>query len=491
MQGIKQLALILLLLGEIGAVIVMRHISRPPTGETGLTKKEILDRYGFCLEEVSKDVGIDFTHQAPTLDSRLEHIMPFVASMNASVSVVDFDRDGWPDLYVVNSAEGSHNCLFRNQHDGTFKDVAAELGIADVNVPGTGTSTGAVWGDYDNDGYEDLFLYKWGRPELFHNDKGKGFTRVTEKSGLPAWVNANSAIWVDYNCDGKLDLFLAGYWDENIDLWHLEDTKVMPESLEYAKNGGRKYLLRGKGDGTFEDVTEEVGIKSRRWTLAVAAANLCGSGYPDLVLANDYGYPELFCNRKGKEMVNIADKTGIAERPKSGMNVTFGDIFNQGRFSIYISNISEPIVLLQGNNLWVPKAGTSGEGLRYDNLAGTLGVDLGGWSWGTQFGDLNNDGLLDLYLTNGYITTNTPETYWHDYGQVAGANKAIVSDARNWPPMRGRGLASKQQKCLWINKRGKFIDVAQAVGASDTYDGRSVVLVDLWKRGVLDVVVAN
>ena len=105
--------------------------------------------------------------------------------MGAAVSVVDFDRDGWQDIYT-NSGEGSQNRLYRNLGDGTFRDVAAELGLADVNRPGTGVSMGAVWGDYDNDGYEDLFLYKWGRPELFHNDGGKGFTRVTEQAGLPA-----------------------------------------------------------------------------------------------------------------------------------------------------------------------------------------------------------------------------------------------------------------------------------------------------------------
>ena len=97
------------------------------------------------------------------------------------------------------------------------------MGIADVNRDGTGVSMGAVWGDYDNDGYEDLLLYKWGRPELFHNEAGKSFTRVTEKAGLPAWVNANTALWFDYDRDGHVDLFLGGYYAENVNLWHLED----------------------------------------------------------------------------------------------------------------------------------------------------------------------------------------------------------------------------------------------------------------------------
>src|SRR6185295_13981495 len=103
-------------------------------------------------------------------DKKLDHIMPQVASTGAAVSVADFDRDGWQDFYVTNSAEGSRNRLYRNNGNGTFTDVAGTVGLADVNQPGTGVSMGAVWGDFDNDGYEDLFLYKWGKPELFHND---------------------------------------------------------------------------------------------------------------------------------------------------------------------------------------------------------------------------------------------------------------------------------------------------------------------------------
>ena len=99
---------------------------------------------------------------------------------------------------------------------GRLRDVAEELGIADVNRAGTGVSMGAVWGDYDNDGYEDLLLIKWGKPELFHNDAGKGFTRVTEQVGLPPWVNANTAIWFDYDGDGLLDFFIGGYYNENV-----------------------------------------------------------------------------------------------------------------------------------------------------------------------------------------------------------------------------------------------------------------------------------
>jgi hypothetical protein len=174
------------------------------------------------------------------------------------------------------------------------------------------------------------------------------------------------------------------------------------------------------------------------------------------------------------------------------MDVAFGDIFNQGKYSVYVSNISEDGVLIQGNNLWIPKEGASGKEIRYDNLARDLGVELGGWSFGAQFGDLNNDGNLDLYLTNGNISLDRNKSYWYDFAKVAGGNRSIIEDAKNWPAMEGRSLSGYQQKRVWLNDgAGKFVDVAQAVGVTDTYDGRAVAEADLWNRGVLDVLVAN
>ncbi len=208
-------------------------------------------RFGFRLEESAKKRGVDFVHEGPTFDARLDHIMPQVASTGAAVAVADFDRDGWQDFYVTNSREGSLNRLYRNQGDGTFKDVAPSVGLADVNRRETGVSMGAVWGDYDNDGWEDLLLYRYGQPELFRNDEGRRF--VPAGTGLPRWVNANAATWLDYDRDGRLDLFLAGYWPDGVDLWKLETTRIMPESFEYANNGGRKYLLHNRGNGVFED----------------------------------------------------------------------------------------------------------------------------------------------------------------------------------------------------------------------------------------------
>jgi hypothetical protein len=309
---------------------------------------------------------------------------------------------------------------------------------------------------------------------------------------LPGWINANTAIWLDYDRNGLLDLFIGGYYAEHVNLWKLETTKMMPESFEYAQNGGRKYMLRNCGDGRFEDVTEQLGITSRRWALAATAADLRGTGFPDLFIANDYGVSELYFNEGGVRFREVGKQTGVGFAPKSGMNAAVGDVLNQGQLAIYVTNISEEGILLQGNNLWMPKAGTAGDRLQYENLARVMGVELGGWSFGAQFGDLNNDGHLDLYLTNGYISADRQRSYWYDFSKVAGGNTSIIADAKNWPPMEGRSLAGYQQKRLWLNDgAGQFFDVAQYVGVTDSYDGRAVALADLWNRGALDAIVAN
>jgi enediyne biosynthesis protein E4 len=483
-RALLAIALVLML----ATPALIRRFGNRASAESAATDSAAA-RYGFRLTEVSKASGISFVHEAPTLDSKLAHIMPQVASMGAAVAVADVDADGRPDLYVSNSKEGSRNRLYRNRGDGTFEEAADRFGVADVNQRETGVSMGAVFGDYDNDGFEDLFLYKWGRPELFHNEQGQRFTRVSGNP-LPAWANINTAVWLDYDRDGLLDLFLGGYYPERVNLWQLADTRMMPESFEYAKNGGRKYLYRNLGQGRFEEVSAKVGLTSTRWALAAVAADLRGTGYPDLFIANDYGVSELFIN-EGGQFREAGRETGVGYAPKSGMNASVGDVLNQGKLAIYVSNISEEGILLQGNNLWVPTGGSS-RLPTYENMARAMGIDLGGWSFGAQFGDLNNDGFLDLYLVNGYVSASRGESYWYDYSKIAGGHQLVIEDAANWPAMGHRSLAGYQPKRVWINDgSGGFSEVAQMVGASDRHDGRSVALADFSGRGALDVAVAN
>lgn len=471
-------------------VYLERRSASKQENTTGTDTLDAIHQFGFYLEEVSHQSGIDFIHHSPQLDRAFEPIMPQIASVGASVSVCDYDNDGWNDLYVTNSRHGTRNALYHNLRNGLFEDVAPEMGVAELNRKGTGVSMGAVWADMDNDGFEDLFVFKWGRPQLFRNKEGTGFEDVTSGSGIPEWVNANNAIWLDYNADGLVDLFIGGYFPENIDLWNLDRTDVLTESFEYAQNGGRNYLLENRGGGKFTDVSKKAGLTSTRWTLASGAVDVDLDGYPELIVANDYGIDEFYQNRKGEGFTETGSQNQLGFSPKSGMNVTVGDTYNNGQFGIYISNISEEGVLLQGNNFWIPRK--ENDLLTYQNVARKNGIELGGWSYGAQFGDLNNDGFLDLYVANGFISGKKGTNYWYDYSKVTGGNRSIISDIRNWPAMNGRSHAGYQQNRIWVNTgTGFFYDVAQSMLGDQTYDSRSVVLADLWNRGVLDVIVAN
>src|SRR5262249_4245712 len=151
---------------------------------------------------------------------------------------------------------------------------------------------------------------------------------------------ANAACWIDYDRDGKLDLYVAGYFREDVDLWHLKTTRIMQSSFEFANNGGHNHPDKNLGGGKFRDVTAETGTGSTRWTLAVAAADLDGDGWQDLYLANDYGPEEFFQNQGGARFVRRED-VGLHESSKSGMAVALGDFQDDGRLGVYVTNISK------------------------------------------------------------------------------------------------------------------------------------------------------
>jgi hypothetical protein len=449
-----------------------------------------MEYFGFYLEDVGQEAGVDFVHQTSKLDSRLDHILPTIASTGASVSVCDFNNDGWNDFYLTNSKYGESNALYKNLGNGRFEDVADALGIGNINIESTGISMGAIWADIDNDGFEDLFVYKWGKPELFLNIGGETFENISPQAGLPQWLNSNAAVWCDYNNDGFVDLLIGGYYKPEINLWNLENTLIMPESFEYANNGGRNYLLENQGNGTFRDVTFARGLNSTKWTLAIGAVDFDNNGFQDFFIANDYSVDELYMNYGEEGFKEIGKKARIGYAPKSGMNVSVADVKNDGRFSIYVSNITEMGILLQGNSMWQPSAEDGN--VEFSNDAGKLGIELGGWSYGSQFGDLNNDGYQDLYLANGYISATKNNSYWYDYSKVTGGNEAIISDALNWPAMEGRSQSGFQQNKVWMNgASGTFADVTDYVSNTPPFDSRAVAMVDLWNRGVLDVIVAN
>ncbi len=445
------------------------------------------ERYGFHLTDATAEAGIDFVHEKPKLDPVLDPIMPHLTALGASVSVTDFDNDGWQDLYVTRSRRGSSNALYRNQGDGTFADVAEAAGLASMNEPGSGVSMGSVWGDYDNDGFEDVFVYKWGRQRLYRNQGDGVFSDVSGEAGLDLWMNANSAVWTDVNRDGLIDLYVGGYFSEVHDLWQVTTTRIMQESFEYANNGGHNFLFLNRGAGRFEDVTVAYGADCTRWTMSVGAADLNGDGWADLYLANDYGPEVLLVNLEGKGFEQLAG-TSLEETSKSGMNVAFGDLYNDGRPDVYVTNISRRGYLFQGNNL---RRNLIAENGRMINISEGEIADAG-WAWGAQFGDLNNDGFQDLFVTNGFVSADPEEDYWYEMSRVAMGNNNIFQDVKNWAPMGNQSLSGYERSRLYLNDgTGRFYDVAESAGVQDRYDGRGVALADLFNRGVLDVVVAN
>ncbi len=440
---------------------------------------------GFALRDETAAAGIRFVHQRPTFDPKIAGIEPHVAALGASVSVADFDADGWPDLYFTNSRFGAPNALYHNRGDGSFEEVAASAGVAELNREGEGVSMGGAWGDFDNDGREDLLVYRYGFPALFKNVDGQRFQDVTAEAGLRRWINSNSAIWLDYDRDGLLDLYITAYF-RDIDLWNLATTKIMHNSFEFATNGGKNLLFHNRGGGKFEDVTDRMGVGSTRWTLAAASADFDGDGWPDIYLANDYGPEELYRNDQGRRF--ILTTAGLESESKSGMSVSLGDAFNRGRLDAFVTNISERGYLFQNNNLRLNQMSEAG---RFQNVAEGAIADAG-WAWGAQFGDFNNDGANELFVANGFISGDREKNYWYSMSKIAGANARFFEDASTWPPFGNSSLSGYEQSRVYLNRGvAGWVDVAANVGVKDLYDGRAVALADLSNRGVVDVIVAN
>jgi hypothetical protein len=420
------------------------------------------------FEEVPASAsGISWVH---TNAMSADRFLP--ETMGPGVAFLDFDNDGWMDLFMVNSGPADFyappkplkNALYRNNRDGTFTDVTDKAGVA-----GNTFGMGCAVGDFDNDGYPDIFVTAYGQPALYKNNGNGTFSDITEKSGLlkaPHWTT--SAVWVDYDNDGKLDLFLCSFVQftlkSNI---FCGDNKLgkrfycIPRVFKPTPSA----LFHNNGDGTFTDVTAGTDIaRAMGKALGVVATDINNDGLLDLFVANDTVQNFLFANRgKGKwEEIGLAAEVGYSANgtPRSGMGVDAADLDQDGRQDLFVANVDQEMFSLyrnDGNEFFTDVAATQGVAQATRLLSG----------WGLKFFDYDNDGHVDLLLANGH-----PDDMIESYSQQVKYREPLL---------------------LFHNSGTKLQNVSASAGPvfAKTFPARGLAVGDYNNDGRVDVVIGN
>ncbi|HYL61256.1 MAG TPA: CRTAC1 family protein [Candidatus Methylomirabilis sp.] len=424
------------------------------------------DALGFHFTNVTAAAGIEFQHNSGAYGGKL---LP--ETLGSGCAFLDYDRDGWQDILLVNGMDWpghrrqrSTLRLYRNNRNGTFTDVTKAAGL-DVELYGMGVAAG----DYNNDGFPDIFISCVGQSRLFKNTGRGTFVDVTKTCGLGHKQGfSTSALWLDYDRDGLLDLFVCNYvrWSPEHDVFCSLDGTHKSYCTPEAYRGDTCWLFRNRGDGTFEDVTATSGIfDSSSKSLGVAMFDYDQDGWPDLLVANDTQPNKLYKNLGNGKFKDIGVAAGIAfsedGKARAGMGVDTGDFENSGKPGVAITNFdNEMIGLYQaaGHETFDDIAIPSGLGAASRN---TLG-------FGCAFLDVNLDGLLDLAVANGHID----ETVRNIRGNVGYAQ----------PPQ------------LFLNEGGgKFKDVAEEAGGGfeTPIVGRGLAYGDFDNDGDLDLLITT
>jgi len=350
---------------------------------------------------ITQAAGIRFVHNSGATGKRY---LP--ETLGAGVAFIDYDNDGWQDILFANGADwpdapkhASTLKLYHNNRNGTFTDVTQNSGLA-ISMYGMGIAVG----DYDNDGYDDVFVTAVGQSRLFHNNGNGTFTDVTQKAGMGGVQEfSTSAAWVDYDRDGKLDLIVANYvqWSPKQDIYCSIDGKRKSYCTPESYKGASIRVWHNLGNGKFEDATAKLGLLDvTSKTLGIAVLDYNNDGFPDFVISNDTQPNKLYVNDKGTHFSELAVTAGIAYSEeglaRAGMGVDAADYDRSGNPSILISNFSNQMLSLfhnEGHGLFVDVAPTSEIGR--DSLL-TLG-------FGCFFFDYDLDGWLDIFVANGHI----------------------------------------------------------------------------------------
>ena len=419
----------------------------------------------FRLTDVSESAGIHFRQNNGSYGGKL---LP--ETLGSGCAFLDYDADGWQDILLVNAMDWPGHKrqrttmkLYRNNRNGTFSDVTKAAGL-DVEMYGMGVAVG----DYNNDGFPDIFITCVGESHLFRNT-GKGtFVDVTKTSGLAGKSGlSTSAIWFDYDRDGFLDLLVCNYvrWSAESDVFCSLDGRNKSYCTPEAYRGDTCWLYRNRGNGTFEDVTATSGIfDSSSKSLGVAMLDYDQDGWPDILVANDTQPNKLYRNLRNGKFKDVAVEAGLAfsteGKARAGMGVDVADFDNSGRPGIIITNFDNEMIGLYR---------TMGKG--YDDIAMQTGLGAASRNtlgFGCVFFDANLDGLLDIAVANGHID----ETVRNIRGNVGYAQPAQLF----------QNLGS-----------GKFRDVASEIGGGFDLPkvGRGLAVGDFDRDGHLDVLLTT
>src|SRR6266568_1172638 len=343
--------------------------------------------------------GITWVHENAMSDARY---LP--EALGPGCAFLDYDNDGWMDIYLVNSgpcdffnpAKPPRNALYRNNRDGTFTDVTEMAGVT-----GDTFGMGIAVGDYDNDGWPDIFVTAYGNCILYRNNRDGTFTDVTKRAGLETPGFTTSAVWFDYDNDGRLDLFVCSFVDYTSKL-SCGDNKLGRHyyCIPRVFKPTHSFLFHNNGDGTFTDVTKGTDIERAMGKgLGVVATDINNDGLMDLFVANDTVQNFLFVNRgKGKwEEIALAAEVGFSVNgtPRSGMGVDAADFDGDGRQDLFVANVDQEMFSLyknDGNEFFTDVAAANGIAQATRLLSG----------WGLKFFDYDNDGFVDLILANGH-----------------------------------------------------------------------------------------
>ena len=466
-----------------GLLAVLCLLPRPVQAEAAAAPAQA-PRLDIRFEDVAASAGITFKHgRAVRFHERAANVMPWITAGGAGVAVGDFNNDGLDDIYLTTSEEDAMNALYRNEGGFRFTDVAGKAGVGDVNrYKETGTSAFALWFDADGDGWLDLLLLRFGKTALFRNNRDETFTEVTQSSGLAMHLNSLAAVAFDYDRDGDLDLYVGGYFPPK-DLHNLKDSKILFDSWETSRNGGENFLFRNDGALTFTDVTAQAGVQDTGWAMAVGHGDFDNDGWPDLYVANDFGPDTLFRNLGNGTFKNVT-REGIGVDTKKGMNAEFGDYNNDGWLDIYVTNMTEPY-LHECNMLWK----NNRDGTFTDVSMEEQACDTG-WGWGAKFFDADNDGWLDIYAANGFISAGEHD-YMEELLDFIFREDVDLTDVSLWPPMGNHSMAGYEKNVLLHRTPGGYKQLPEEAGTASIKDGRGVATADFDLDGRVDLVVTN